>query len=84
MVDNGYVKIPIDRYDFLKGLELLTKGENPVISIMQDYYSVSYYTANEAIKKLGKDLELMREHKEAHLKLKQMSWSELKNWKRSL
>ena len=83
MIDNGHVNIPIYRYDYLKGLELLISKDSE-IAAMQDYYETKYYTADQMIKKLGFQLELMREHKKAHLKLKQMSWSELKNWKRSL
>ena len=84
MRDNGTVKIPIERYDFLKGLELLI-NKNDVSMVLDNGYGVKYYTADDVIKEMVKEMDIEnRKLKDKLFSLKRMTSREFRRWRDSV
>ena len=80
---DGDVTIPVARYDFLKGLELLLNKE--IALVMDGRYDIRYFTTDEAIRILDTRLNLtesyLEDHRSEKKKLANMNWAEFKQWK---
>ena len=57
--NDGEVKIPVERYDFLRGLELMVNEGKIVVA--KTYGMVDFYTNNEAMKRMKDTIEIEKE-----------------------
>ena len=76
--NDGEVMIPVDRYDALKGLELIFKKELVAVC---DYYGTTFFTNDEMIIKMDERNDLLRHsNKELEKALKEALKPKVSRW----